>query len=106
MARSTGEKETLFSTTIVKLQSLFQDPEEDTGSRALCKKVRPISELQQQIQQLQSAAHQYKEGRLPPKFQLETKETMISFQNALQVKTSTLLKYTFRTELSHSTVEP
>ena len=41
-ARSTGEKETLLSTTIVKLQSLFQDPEEATGSRTLCKKVKPI----------------------------------------------------------------
>ena len=29
-ARSTGEKETLLSTAVVKLQSLFQDPEENT----------------------------------------------------------------------------
>ena len=53
-------------------------PEEGTGSRALCKKVKPISELQQQLKQLQSAG-QCKEGHLPPKLQLETKVTLISF---------------------------
>ena len=47
-ARSTTEWETFLSTTVVKLQSLFQDHEVDTGSRALCKKVHPISEMQQQ----------------------------------------------------------
>ena len=73
-------------------QHLFQDPEEDTGSTALCKEVKPISELQQQLQQLQSAAQQYKERNLPPKLQLETKETLISFQNALQVKNFDLVK--------------
>ena len=44
-----GERETVLSTTIVKFQSLALDPEEDTGLRALCKRVRPVSELQQQI---------------------------------------------------------
>ena len=58
--KSTEEKETLLSTTIVKLQSLFQDPEEDTGSTTLCKKVKPVSELQQQ---LQLAAEQCREGQ-------------------------------------------
>ena len=50
--------------------------------------VKPISKLQQ----LQSAAQQYKERHLPLKLQLETKETLISFQNALQVKNFDLVK--------------
>ena len=78
--------------------SLFQDLEMDTGSRVLCKKVHPISEMQQQPQQLQSA-NQYGEGHIPPKLHLETKETLISFQNALQVKkTLALSKTNGRTE--------
>ena len=48
-----GKRETVLSTTIVKFQSRALDPEEDTGLRALCKRVRPVSELQQQIQKLQ-----------------------------------------------------
>ena len=82
------ENETLLFTTVVKLQSLFQDPEKVTGSRALCKKVRPVSE----IQQLQPTAQQYKEGHIPSKLQLENKETLISFENALQVKNFDLVK--------------
>ena len=54
--------------------------------------VRPISELQQQIQQQQSPAQQYKERHLLPKLQLETKETLISFQNALQVRNFDIVK--------------
>ena len=61
--KSTEKKETLLSTTIVKLQNLFQDPEEDTGSTTLGKKVKPVSELQQHLQQLQLAAEQCKEGQ-------------------------------------------
>ena len=39
----------ILSTTVIKIQGLFKDPEKDTGSRALCEKVKSISELQQQL---------------------------------------------------------
>lgn len=65
-----------FSTALVKLQGLFQDPEENKGSRTLCKKIKPLSELswQQPKQHLQST-QQHQEGQLPTKHQLETRET-------------------------------
>ena len=160
-AISIREKVTLLSTIVVKLKGLFQDPEKNTRSKALFKKVKSVSELEQQLQQLQqtqilSLIHQNlwkwkikamlkkglkslgkryhsfpqqspnikasfktlkktqdqghyvkrpsqflnyynnynncnrhsstKEGHLLPKLQLETKETLIPFQNAWQVK--------------------
>ena len=62
-ARSTAKGKTLcISNTVVKLQDLFQDPEEDTGSRALCKKAKPISGPPEQLKQYVQSVKQQEEN--------------------------------------------